>query len=78
MSTIGEEVFAVLDGKVDMHYRVDGKEHVVALGVGDVFFVELGCEHVAHPQGAARTLFVETEVSVRVFRRHRLASIGVC
>jgi len=78
MSTIGEEVFAVLDGKVDMHYRVDGKEHVVALGVGDVFFVGLGCEHVAHPQGAARTLVVEAEGSVRVFRRHRLASIGVC
>jgi len=60
----GEEVFAVLDGKVDMHYRVDGKEHVVALGVGDVFFAGVGCEHVAHPQGAARILVVETEGSV--------------
>ena len=60
----GEEVFAVLDGKVDMHYRVDGEEHVVALGVGDVFFAGVGCEHVAHPQGAARILVVETEGSV--------------
>ena len=60
----GEEVFAALDGKVDMHYRVDGKEHVVALGVGDVFFAGVGCEHVAHPQGAARILVVETEGSV--------------
>jgi hypothetical protein len=47
-----------------MHYRVDGKEHVVALGVGDVFFAGVGCEHVAHPQGAARILVVETEGSV--------------
>ena len=60
----GEEVFAVLDGLVDMHYRVDGQEHVMALGVGDVFFAGIGCEHVAHPRGEARILVVEKEGSV--------------
>lgn len=60
----GEEVFAVLDGIVDMHYKVAGIEHVVTLEVGDVFFAEFGCEHVAHPRGEARILVVEREGSV--------------
>ena len=60
----GEEVFAVLDGTVDMHYRVAGEEQVVTLEVGDVFFAEAGCEHVAHPRGEARILVVEREGSV--------------
>jgi mannose-6-phosphate isomerase-like protein (cupin superfamily) len=60
----GEEVFAVLDGFVDMHYRNAGTEHVVCLAAGDVFFAGVGCEHVAHPRGAARVLVVEREGSV--------------
>ncbi|WP_019142160.1 cupin [Noviherbaspirillum massiliense] len=60
----GEEVFAVLDGIVDMHYREDGTEKVAALHAGDVFFAGAGCEHVAHPRGAARILVVEREGSV--------------
>lgn len=60
----GEEVFAVLDGCVDMHYREHGQERVVTLRAGDVFMAEAGCEHVAHPQGEARILVVEREGSV--------------
>jgi len=60
----GEEVFAVLDGTVDMHYRESGVEQVVVLSVGDVFFADIGCEHVAHPRGEARILVVEREGSV--------------
>jgi mannose-6-phosphate isomerase-like protein (cupin superfamily) len=60
----GEEVFAVLDGTVDMHYREDGAEKVARLATGDVFFAGIGCEHVAHPQGAARILVIEKEGSV--------------
>ena len=60
----GEEVFAVLDGTVDMHYREAGVEHVVTLGAGDIFFAQAGCEHVAHPRGEARVLVVEREGSV--------------
>jgi mannose-6-phosphate isomerase-like protein (cupin superfamily) len=55
----GEEVFAVLDGEVEMRYRVAGEEHRVVLSAGDVFFAEVGCEHVAHPHGEARILVVE-------------------
>jgi hypothetical protein len=47
-----------------MHYRESGVEHVVTLGVGDVFFATVGCEHVAHPRGEARILVVEREGSV--------------
>jgi mannose-6-phosphate isomerase-like protein (cupin superfamily) len=60
----GAEVFAVLDGTVDMHYRESGHEKLVTLLVGDVFFAEVGCEHVAHPRGEARILVVEREGSV--------------
>ncbi len=60
----GEEVFVVLDGLVDMHCRVDGQVQVTTLGVGDVFFAGIGCEHVAHPRGEARILVVEKEGSV--------------
>lgn len=60
----GAEVFAVLDGTVDMHYRESRVEKVVTLHAGDVFFAEVGCEHVAHPRGEARILVVEREGSV--------------
>ncbi len=60
----GEEVFAVMDGTVDMHYREDGAEHVATLRAGDIFFAGTGCEHVAHPRGEARILVVEKAGSV--------------
>ncbi len=60
----GQEVFAVLDGRVDMHYRAHGEACVTTLETGDVFFADVGCEHVAHPQGVARVLVVETAGSV--------------
>ncbi|MBI1397511.1 MAG: cupin [Betaproteobacteria bacterium] len=60
----GEEVFAVLTGVVDMHYREAGQEHVVRLEPGDIFYADVGCEHVAHPVGEARVLVVEKQGSV--------------
>jgi mannose-6-phosphate isomerase-like protein (cupin superfamily) len=55
----GPEVFVVLDGAVDMHYRNDGVEHVQHLVPGVVCVVEPGDEHVAHPAPAARILVAE-------------------
>jgi mannose-6-phosphate isomerase-like protein (cupin superfamily) len=55
----GPEVFVVLDGAVDMHYRLDGREHVERLVPGRVCFMEVGDEHVAHPAPEARILVVE-------------------
>ncbi|AGI24707.1 Mannose-6-phosphate isomerase [Pseudomonas sp. ATCC 13867] len=60
----GEEVFAVLDGRVEMHYRDTAGEHKVMLETGDIFYASIGTEHVAHPQGEARILVIETEDSV--------------
>ena len=60
----GTEVFAVLDGAVDMHYRVGGEERVRRLEVGDVCHAEPGDEHVAHPAPEGRILVVERKGSV--------------
>ena len=60
----GEEVFVVLDGIVDMHYRDSSGEHVSRMQVGDIFHASLGTEHVAHPLGEARILVVEQEGSI--------------
>ena len=60
----GQEVFVVLDGQVEMHFRVNGGEDSVTLHVGDIFYASVGTEHVAHPVGAARILVIESEGSV--------------
>lgn len=60
----GPEVFVVLDGEVDMHIRNNGKEEVLRLKVGDIFHVESGDEHVAHPVGPVRVLVIEKAGSV--------------
>jgi mannose-6-phosphate isomerase-like protein (cupin superfamily) len=60
----GDEVFMVVDGCVDMHYREHGKEHCVRLNVNDIFVASVGDEHVAHPVGVARILVIETEGSI--------------
>ena len=60
----GPEVFVVLDGEVDMHYRTGGDEHVQRLTPGWVCAVEPGDEHVARPVGEARILVVERRGSV--------------
>lgn len=60
----GEEVFAVLDGRVEMRYRENGEERSAILEAGDVFHATVGTEHVAHPIGAARILAVEQAGSV--------------
>ena len=50
----GQEVFAVMDGQVAMHVKVDGEEQIIMLNAGDIFYAGVGCEHVAHPQGERR------------------------
>lgn len=60
----GEEVFVVLDGKVEMFYREGGNEQSSLLNEGDIFFASVGTEHVAHPIGEARILVIEKEGSL--------------
>ncbi|MCF4164070.1 cupin [Zavarzinia compransoris] len=61
----GEEVFVVLDGEVDMHWKDEtGTERVTRMVAGDIAHAGVGAEHVAHPRGPARILVVETPGSV--------------
>lgn len=60
----GNEVFMVVDGLVDMHYKQDGAQKCVRLGANDIFVASVGDEHVAHPVGTARILVVEERGSV--------------
>ena len=60
----GEEVFAVMDGVVEMLYKENNEIKSAILNTGDIFFASIGTEHVAHPQGQARILVVERAGSV--------------
>ena len=60
----GEEVFAVLNGTVEMKYREQGIEESVILETGDIFYASIGTEHVAYPIGEARILVIEKEGSI--------------
>ncbi len=55
----GPEVFAVLDGVVEMRFRDSDEEKSVILKAGDIFVVGEGESHVAHPKGQARILVIE-------------------
>lgn len=55
----GEEVFAVMDGVVEMLYKENNEVKSATLNSGDIFFASVGTEHVAHPKGQARILVVE-------------------
>lgn len=58
---VGEELFVVLDGIVDMHYqpRDGGEPRVAELRPGQVARFRHGDRHVAHPRGPARILVLE-------------------
>jgi mannose-6-phosphate isomerase-like protein (cupin superfamily) len=60
----GPEVFVVLDGAVDMHYREDGQERVERITPGRVCCVDIGDEHVARPAPTARILVIERKGSI--------------
>ncbi|MFC7291648.1 cupin [Hirschia litorea] len=60
----GNEVFMVIDGMVEMDYKLNGKIHTASLGPNDIFMAELGDEHIARPIGEARILVIEKQGSV--------------
>ncbi len=60
----GAEVFAVIDGTVDMHSRAGGVESVRRMTAGDISYAEAGDEHLAAPDGPARILVIERKGSV--------------
>jgi mannose-6-phosphate isomerase-like protein (cupin superfamily) len=60
----GAEVFVVISGEVEMHYKEDDEEKSLRLKSGDIFLAEEGDAHFAEPIGEARVLVVEREGSV--------------
>jgi mannose-6-phosphate isomerase-like protein (cupin superfamily) len=48
----GEEVFAVLSGRVEMRYRESGVEYSTTLEAGDIFYASIGTEHVVEREGS--------------------------
>ena len=60
----GGEVLAVLNGNVEMRYRLNGEVLSTLLKAGDIFHATVGTEHVANPIGEPRILVVEREGSV--------------
>jgi mannose-6-phosphate isomerase-like protein (cupin superfamily) len=60
----GEEVFAVLEGRVEMRYREGGAEKRRVMTAGSLCHAGPGDEHVAHPIGPARILVVEKKGSI--------------
>ena len=60
----GAEVFVVVSGEAEMHYREGGAEKTVRLKAGDIFLAEEGDAHSAAPVGEARVLVIERAGSV--------------
>jgi mannose-6-phosphate isomerase-like protein (cupin superfamily) len=60
----GPEVFIVLDGEVDMEYRIDGKAFISRLRPGQIFYAGERDAHRAIPNGVARMLVIEREGSI--------------
>lgn len=59
----GDELFVVLDGRVDMHWRRPGEPaETVTLQAGDAWSGLAGIEHRAVPHGEARMLVIEAPV----------------
>lgn len=57
-----DELFIVLDGRLDIHLRQSGTESVVHMGRHDVFVVPRGIEHCTESsEGAAIMLLEPTE-----------------
>ncbi len=60
----GAEVFVVIAGEVEMHYRQHGQEKSARMKAGDIFLAEEGEAHFAEPIGEARILVIEREGSI--------------
>ncbi len=54
-----DEIFAVLNGMVNMHYRKEHQVIIIKLNSGDVFFGNEGTEHKIYSIGEARILIIK-------------------
>ncbi|AGH43540.1 cupin [Paraglaciecola psychrophila 170] len=54
----------VLDGKVTMHYKQNGKQLSKRLEIGHIFQASIGTKHYGDPIGEARVFVIEQQSSV--------------
>jgi mannose-6-phosphate isomerase-like protein (cupin superfamily) len=52
-----DEFFLVLNGRVDIALRADGRERAVSLGTGEIFVVPRGTEHKPSSTGGSVLMF---------------------
>lgn len=60
---VEDELFLVVDGSMDMHYRDDGQERVERFGAGEFLIVPHGVEH--KPVAALGTTFFSSSLRRR-------------
>ncbi len=59
-----DELFLVVDGVIDMHYRdVDGNEQVERFGAGEFLIVPHGVEHKPVAGNGAKLLLIEPKTT---------------
>jgi mannose-6-phosphate isomerase-like protein (cupin superfamily) len=54
-----DEIFIVVRGRIDMHYRVDGREYVESFGEGELLEVPHGVEHKPFAAAGTEILLIE-------------------
>lgn len=60
-----DELFLVIDGSIDMHYRdEDGTEQVERFGAGEFLIVPHGVEHKPVASGETKMLLLEPKTTV--------------
>jgi mannose-6-phosphate isomerase-like protein (cupin superfamily) len=73
-----DEIFIVMRGRVDMHYRIDGVEHVESFGEGELLRVPHGIEHKPNAAPGTEMLLIErtaTPNTGNVTESHRRATL---
>jgi mannose-6-phosphate isomerase-like protein (cupin superfamily) len=54
-----DEIFIVVRGRIDMHYRLDGAERVESFGPGELLMVPSGVEHMPVAETGTEVLLIE-------------------
>jgi mannose-6-phosphate isomerase-like protein (cupin superfamily) len=61
-----DEIFIVVRGRIDMHYRVDGKEFVESFGENELLRVPRGVEHKPAAAPGTELLLIERTATPNV------------
>jgi mannose-6-phosphate isomerase-like protein (cupin superfamily) len=54
-----DEIFLIVTGLIDMHYRVDGLEHIESFGTSEMLMIPHGVEHKPVAAPGTELLLIE-------------------